>query len=297
MTAAQKQCLLACLGFYPAEEIDGEWGPKSGEATQALQKEGGIEADGIFGDETLALALERIAGGKWASAETGETDADSFWDGIRYWTREEFRCRCGGKYCNGFPEEPDRILVELVDHIRAQAGAPGHRSSGLRCQTWNAICGGVSNSRHMAGKALDFFVEGVSGEWLLAIALEDPRTRYAYIIEGQYIHVDVEYGRNTNVLEIIANHAADICAIATCAALLIKPIREWILGTEALREGQRCLLRSEIVRIYYRNRQDKNLHEYEYRNAVQCYEAYKALGGNSFIDHIYAEMQEWEITQ
>ena len=89
--------------------------------------------------------------------------------------------------------------------------------------------------------------------------------------------------------------AKDICSIATCAALLIKPIRERLLGTADIREGQRCLLRSEIVRIYYRHHDDKQLREYEYKNLSQCYKAYKALGGNSFIDHIYAEMQEWEI--
>lgn len=93
----------------------------------------------------------------------------------------------------------------------------------------------------------------------------------------------------------IADHAGDLCQIATCAALLVKPLREWLLGTDQIREGQRCLLRSEIVRIYYRHVKDKQLQEYEFRNLVQCYEAYKALGGNSFIDHIYAEMQEWEI--
>lgn len=97
------------------------------------------------------------------------------------------------------------------------------------------------------------------------------------------------------MLELFAEHAGELCQIATCAALMIKPVREWLMGTEALREGQRCLLRSEIVRIYYRHHEDKQLQEYEYRNLVQCYKAYKALEGNSFIDHIYAEMQEWEI--
>ena len=96
-------------------------------------------------------------------------------------------------------------------------------------------------------------------------------------------------------LRLLADHAGDLCQIATCAAFLIKPIREWLMGTEALREGQRCLLRSEIVRIYYRNVKEKQLHEYEFRNLSQCSKAYKALGGNSCIDHIYAEMQEWEI--
>ena len=97
------------------------------------------------------------------------------------------------------------------------------------------------------------------------------------------------------MLQTIAAHAGDICQIATLGALLIKPVREWLLGTEKIREGQRCLLRSEIVRIYYRHKEDKQLREYEFRNLEQCYKAYKALGGNSFIDHIYAEMQEWDI--
>ena len=97
------------------------------------------------------------------------------------------------------------------------------------------------------------------------------------------------------VLQMIADHAGDIAQIVTCAALLIKPAREWLLGTEKIREGQRCLLRSEIVRIYYRHKDDKQLREYEFRAMEQCYKAYKALGGNSFIDHIYAEMHEWQI--
>lgn len=96
-------------------------------------------------------------------------------------------------------------------------------------------------------------------------------------------------------LQQLAEHAGDICQIVTCVALLIRPVREYILGTEYIREGQRCLLRSEIVRIYYRHVKDRQLREYEFRNLVQCYQAYKALGGNSFIDRINEEMQEWEI--
>ena len=89
--------------------------------------------------------------------------------------------------------------------------------------------------------------------------------------------------------------AKDICSVATCLCLVIRPLREWLLGTDSLREGQRCLLRSEIVRIYYRHQGDKQLREYEFKNMQQCYEAYKVLKGNSFIDRIHAEMQEWEI--
>lgn len=97
------------------------------------------------------------------------------------------------------------------------------------------------------------------------------------------------------MLETIANHAGDICAIITLVMLLIKPAREWLMGTKQMRDGQKCLLRAEIVRIYYRNLKDATLKEYEYRNLEECYNAYKAMGGNSFIDHIHAEMQKWNI--
>ena len=93
----------------------------------------------------------------------------------------------------------------------------------------------------------------------------------------------------------IVQWAKDICSIATCAALIIRPVREWLMGTKEIRDGQRCLLRSEIVRIYYRHHDDQKLKEYEFKNMDQCYDAYKALGGNSFIDKIHDEMKAWDI--
>ncbi len=96
-------------------------------------------------------------------------------------------------------------------------------------------------------------------------------------------------------LRTAAAYAGAICQIVTCVMLLVRPVREWILGTEEVREGQRCLLRSEILRIYYRNLEAKRLQEYEYRNLEKCFEAYKALKGNSFVEHIYEQMKEWEI--
>ena len=45
--------------------------------------------------------------------------------------------------------------------------------------------------RHLMSP-LDFSVEGMSGKQLLALAQKDPRTRYAYIIDGGWVHVDVQ---------------------------------------------------------------------------------------------------------
>ena len=61
-------------------------------------------------------------------------------------------------------------------------------------------------------------------------------------------------------------------------------------------EGTKCQLRSEMLRIYYHNREEGEIRQYEYENFVMLYEAYKALKGNSFIDRIYKEIKEMKIT-
>ena len=61
-------------------------------------------------------------------------------------------------------------------------------------------------------------------------------------------------------------------------------------------EGTKCQLRSEMLRIYYHNRDKGEIRQYEYENFVMLYEAYKALKGNSFIDKIYEEVRSWVIT-
>ena len=93
----------------------------------------------------------------------------------------------------------------------------------------------------------------------------------------------------------LAAFLKDFYYILLLVILLVKPVREWLFGIAQVKEGQRCLLRSEIVRIYYRHHDDRQLREYEFKNMEQCYQAYKALGGNSFVERIYEEMREWDI--
>ncbi len=89
--------------------------------------------------------------------------------------------------------------------------------------------------------------------------------------------------------------------IATIAALvgeigvLLGVIVPVIVSVRKIADGQRCQLRSEMLRTYYHNRENREIRQYEYENFVMLYEAYKALKGNSFIDKIYEEVHEWEI--
>lgn len=68
-----------------------------------------------------------------------------------------------------------------------------------------------------------------------------------------------------------------------------------IVSVQKIKNGMRCQLRSDMLQIYYHNRESKVIHQYEYENFVMLYEAYKALKGNSFIDKIYEEVHDWEI--
>lgn len=226
MDIKQKQWQLYYLGYYFAG-VDGLWGPASVAATAVFQSDNGLQADGDFGPLTEAKSIEVVkqiqeavgatpdglAGPNTIAATISfqtahglEPDgiagpltrakvievAENFWDDIQYFDREEFRCKCGGKYCDGFPAEPNAKLVKVADRIRKHLGAAALVSSGVRCEQHNANVGGVYNSRHLYGKAMDFCISGKTATEVLQYVVMQPEIRYAYAIDHNYVHMDVE---------------------------------------------------------------------------------------------------------
>lgn len=180
MTTKQKQCLLCYLGYYSGA-IDGIWGPKSIAATAAFQHRQGLTESGTFEEATRDRILEIIA---------GEQETEDWWDEIEYFQPSEFACKCGG-FCDGAPARMEEKLVRTADRLRAHFGAPVTVSSGLRCKQHNANVGGVSNSRHLCGKAMDFCVAGKTAAEVLAVVKQQPEIRYAYAIDSRFVHMDV----------------------------------------------------------------------------------------------------------
>lgn len=186
MTNQQKQCLLYYLGYYKGS-IDGNWGSKSKSATKAFQKDYGLTTDGIVGEKTIKALKQAITYG--TPTKTAKKD---WWSEIKHFDKSEFACKCGGKYCAGYPAEMNEKVVKMADKVREHFGASVTISSGLRCAKHNTNVGGVTNSRHKLGKAIDFCVAGKNSTEILAYVKKQSDIRYTYAINNRFVHMDVE---------------------------------------------------------------------------------------------------------
>lgn len=174
MTPRMKQGLMALAAdsdgnYYYNGPMDGIWGPKSKAAAERFLKD-------FTGEE---------------AEEKAEDKPKSFWDEIEYFDREEFHCKCGGLYCQGFPAEPDEQTVRYADEIRRRLGVPLNVNSGLRCKVWNQKNEGASQSRHMTGEACDLGAPaGVNPEKMAEVAEDVIGNTGGIGIYNWGIHID-----------------------------------------------------------------------------------------------------------
>ncbi len=189
MTVKQIQSLLLYLGYYSLA-IDGIAGSGTTAAVKSFQADTGLDVDGIAGAKTQAALRAAVY---WDEQNPENTVENSdFWGEIQYFRPSEFACKCGGKYCDGYPAEPQEKLVRIAEEMRAHFGKPVNISSGLRCAQHNANVGGVANSRHLSGKAMDFRVTGFTAAQVLAWTQARSDLRYSYAIDSNYVHMDIE---------------------------------------------------------------------------------------------------------
>lgn len=195
MLTREKQDILDLLGYRCSN--DDTHGPKTENALQQFRSEHHAAYGGGMSDEqALVKALKewepRSSFDDIMDMTYGDMPTGTFWDGIKYFKRAEFKCQCGGKYCNGFPSEPVEKLLVNADKVRAHFGRPAHVTSGVRCEVHNAEVGGVPTSRHRLGWAMDFYIDGVSGSMLDAYVGTLTDIAYHYNIPGtDCVHMDV----------------------------------------------------------------------------------------------------------
>lgn len=178
MTITQKQCLLTYLG-YDTGGVDGIWGDKSRQATDAFQRDYGLEKDGVFGDATLERIKDVIVSGEQPASKPKQPKEDSgnVLDAAKYlrsdgcyhiprgvdvqltrnfWAHE---IHCQGVGCCTESVISKRIM-DLAQEIRDDIGEPlsiaTAGGSGYRCPVHNAEIRGASpKSLHTISDAVD----------------------------------------------------------------------------------------------------------------------------------------------
>ena len=135
--------------------IDGKEGPKTKKGILSVQKMSShLKNDGIVGPATWAFLDKKVVEKEKRLKENIK---------VEHFTKEEFRCHCGGRYCDGFGGlEPDRQLLLNLEAVRKKFGDnPITITSGFRCQQYNdSLPGSIHNSKHTKFKAADFFIHG-----------------------------------------------------------------------------------------------------------------------------------------
>lgn len=154
--------------------VDGKAGQITAMATKTWQISQGLTADGIFGEKTRARMKDYI----------------NSWDCIQHFSKSEFNCKCCGK------NNINLNVVKAAERIRNHFGGPVIVTCGTRCAKHNKEVGGVANSRHLDGKAIDLKMNGVSQSKLLNYAKTMKMNgviRYTYAIKNSSaIHIDIE---------------------------------------------------------------------------------------------------------
>ena len=91
------------------------------------------------------------------------------------------------------------------------------------------------------------------------------------------------------------NYFLLIVEIISGLTVITGVLSAFFIWIKRLVEGQKCQLRSDMLRTYYKHKNEKQIRQYEFENFIFMYKAYKALKGNSFIDEIYSVVTQWQI--
>lgn len=118
---------------------------------------------------------------------------------------------------HGIINEPSAAVVEaltalcvnVLEPLRAAVGKPLVVSSGYRCARLNALVGGVGNSQHMTGEAVDLQVRGLHAADLYEMVKKSGVPFDQCGLEGTgrraWVHISYRAAGNRHQLFKIAN--------------------------------------------------------------------------------------------
>lgn len=123
---------------------------------------------------------------------------------FKNFTMEELKCGCKGKYCKGYPVGFSYELLGQLQLIRKHFNKPVIITSAIRCQKYNdSLKGSIKKSKHTMGRAVDFYVKGVSYSKLKAFVKTLPNNNYTYNISGSVMHHDITPNELYNLTRLL----------------------------------------------------------------------------------------------
>lgn len=176
---------LIRAGYFPGP-VDGRDGPLTRAAIKAFQSDHGLAADGMVGP----LTHQALFDGDTMAAVNNPAPTMINEQLTPHFNRQEFKCCCEGRYCNGFPAEMNPELIGRMEAIRLVLELPIIVTSGVRCPTRNNEVGGIPNSRHLTGNAADCYVPGMTVYELAAAARNTGLGVIVYENEG-FCHLEI----------------------------------------------------------------------------------------------------------
>ena len=180
-----------------------------------------IAEDGIFGRITLAAAQDFARNNKIdredfvtielfdrvvSYAESVQPSQPEEETGVKVYTRgsdislsknfhlSEFTCKCGR--CRN--QLVDLGMLARLQKLRDVLGVPLYITSAYRCPTHNRNVGGVSNSRHTKGDAVDISIGNINWGTLVEEAKNVGFTGIGYGQNRGFIHLDTWLEREWN---------------------------------------------------------------------------------------------------
>ena len=89
------------------------------------------------------------------------------------------------------------LIFYVLQPLREKLGKPMIITSGFRCAKLNKLVGGVSNSQHLWGQAVDFVVNGMTPEQVVeAVKNSDIEFDQCLNEYNQWTHISYNKGKN-----------------------------------------------------------------------------------------------------
>ena len=104
-----------------------------------------------------------------------------------HFSASELMCPC----CGAGADRMSPSMLQMAEEIRAENGdKPMIVSSAYRCAKHNAEVGGVANSHHLYGQAMDVHINGVPASTIVAQA-KRRGSPDAYAMNANWAHISV----------------------------------------------------------------------------------------------------------